>query len=121
VQHQQRDKRPLLSDSAEANELVSFFLNVWWPLPLFLDIFFISFMGTVLRLMRSRFIYNNSRLLVGFVGWMWASIAWMHWSCTDEFVRAFKSVEELYPSFPLGVDSAETSQLPKEKNYNTSK
>ncbi len=29
----------------------------------------------------------------------------------------FKSVEELYPSPPLGVDSADTSQLPKEKNF----
>jgi hypothetical protein len=28
----------------------------------------------------------------------------------------FKSVEELYPSPPLEVDSADTSQLPKEKN-----
>ncbi len=28
----------------------------------------------------------------------------------------FKSVEELYPSPPLGVDSADTSQLTKEKN-----
>ncbi len=31
-------------------------------------------------------------------------------------VIGFKSVEELYPSPPLGVDSADTSQLPKEKN-----
>jgi hypothetical protein len=40
----------------------------------------------------------------------------MHWSCIDEFVVGFKSVEELYPSSPLGVDSADTSQLPKEKH-----
>jgi hypothetical protein len=52
----------------------------------------------------------------GFVGWMWASKAWVHWSCIDECVIGFKSVEELYPSSPLGVDSANTSQLPKEKN-----
>jgi hypothetical protein len=52
----------------------------------------------------------------GFVGWMSASIAWMHWSFTDEFVIGFKSVEELYPSSPLGVDSADTSQLPQENN-----
>ncbi len=32
------------------------------------------------------------------------------------FVLGFKSVEELYPSPPLGVDSADTSQLPKEMN-----
>jgi hypothetical protein len=43
-------------------------------------------------------------------------LAWMHWSCIDEFVVGFKSVEELYPSPPLGVDSADTSQLPREKN-----
>jgi hypothetical protein len=40
----------------------------------------------------------------------------MHWSYIDEFAKGFKSVEELYPSSPLGVDSADTSQLPKEKN-----
>jgi hypothetical protein len=27
------------------------------------------------------------------------------------------SVEELYPCSPLGVDSTDTSQLPKEKNF----
>ncbi len=42
--------------------------------------------------------------------------AWMHWRCIVEFVLGFKSVEELYPSSPLGVDSADTSQLPKKKN-----
>jgi hypothetical protein len=42
--------------------------------------------------------------------------SWMHWSCIDEIVIWFKSVEELYPSSPLRVDSADTSQLPKEKN-----
>ncbi len=42
--------------------------------------------------------------------------AWMHWSCNDVIVLWFKSVEELYPSPPLGVDSADTSKLPKEKN-----
>ncbi len=31
-------------------------------------------------------------------------------------VLGFKSVEESYPSSPLGVDSADTSQLPMEKN-----
>jgi hypothetical protein len=40
----------------------------------------------------------------------------MHWSCIDEIVLGFKLVEELYPSPPLGVDNADTSQLPKEKN-----
>ncbi len=44
--------------------------------------------------------------------------AWMHWSRIDVIVLGFETVEELYPSPPLGVDSAEadTSQLPKEKN-----
>jgi hypothetical protein len=41
----------------------------------------------------------------------------MHWSCIDEIVIGFKSVEEFYPSLPLGVDSADTCQLPKEKNF----
>jgi hypothetical protein len=40
----------------------------------------------------------------------------MHGSCIDVIVLGFKSVEELYPSPPLGVDNADTSQLPKEKN-----
>ncbi len=44
--------------------------------------------------------------------------AWMHWSCIDVIVLGFKSKEELYPSHPMGVDSADTSQLPKEKNLN---
>jgi hypothetical protein len=51
--------------------------------------------------------------------------AWMHWSCIDVIVLVFKSVEGLYPSPPLGVDSADTTQLPKERLYmdnsNTSK
>ncbi len=42
--------------------------------------------------------------------------AWMHWSWIDVIVLGFKSVEEQYPSPPLGIDSADTSQLPKEKN-----
>ncbi len=41
--------------------------------------------------------------------------AWMHWSCIDVIVLGFKSVEELYLSPSLGVDSADTSQLTKEK------
>ncbi len=43
--------------------------------------------------------------------------AWMHWSWIDVIVLGIKSVEELYPSPPLGVDRADTSQLPKEKNW----
>ena len=42
--------------------------------------------------------------------------AWMQWSCIDVIALGFKSVEELYTSLPLGADSEETSQLPKEKN-----
>jgi hypothetical protein len=85
---------------------------------LFLDIYFlIHNTGTVLRDMRSRFTYNISLeglLMVLSVGC--GLLAWMHWSCIDEFVTGFKTAEELYPSSPLGVDSADTSQLPKEKN-----
>jgi hypothetical protein len=41
--------------------------------------------------------------------------AWMYWSCIDVIVLGLsKYVDELYPSPPLGVDSADTSQLPKE-------
>jgi hypothetical protein len=42
--------------------------------------------------------------------------AWMHWSGIDVILLGFATVEELYPSPPLGVDSADTSQLPKENN-----
>ncbi len=42
--------------------------------------------------------------------------AWMQWSYIDVIVLGFKSVEEMYTSSPLEVDSAVTSQLPKEKN-----
>ncbi len=42
--------------------------------------------------------------------------AWMHWSWIDVILLGFKSVEELYPFPPLGVNSADTSQLPKVKN-----
>ncbi len=43
--------------------------------------------------------------------------AWIHWSCIGEIVLGFKSVEELYPSPPLEVYSADTNQLPKEKEF----
>jgi len=50
----------------------------------------------------------------------------MHWNCIDKpyynlyWIKPYynlNSVEEFYPSPPLGVDSADTSQLPKEKNF----
>ena len=37
--------------------------------------------------------------------------AWMHLSCIDVIVLGLKSVEELYPTPPLGVDRADTYQL----------
>ncbi len=43
---------------------------------------------------------------------------WMNWTGIDVIVLGFKSVEELYPSPPLEVDSANISQPPKEKNLN---
>jgi hypothetical protein len=46
--------------------------------------------------------------------------AWMHWSCIYESVIGFKSVDELYPSSPLGVDSADTSQPSKENAWTIS-
>ncbi len=36
---------------------------------------------------------------------------WMHWRCIDEIILGFKS-GRLYPSPPLGVDSADNSHLP---------
>jgi hypothetical protein len=50
-----------------------------------------------------------------FVGWMWAC-SLMRWRCIDEIVLGLRSVEELQPSPLLGVDSADTNQLPKEKD-----
>ncbi len=51
---------------------------------------------------------------------------WMQWSCIDVNVLGFKSVEELYPSPPLGVDSSDTiANCPRRRicrnNFNTSK
>ncbi len=84
---------------------------------LFGYLFFNSHIGTVLWLMWNRFTYNISLgVLLGVLSAGCGLLAWVHWSSIDEFVIGFKSVEELYPSSPLGVDSADTSQLPKEKN-----
>jgi hypothetical protein len=46
-------------------------------------------------------------------------IQYFAWGCQlywCDCIIGFKSVEELYPFPPLGVDSADTSQLSKEKN-----
>jgi hypothetical protein len=37
----------------------------------------------------------------------------LHWSRIDEFVLGLKSVDELCHSPPMGIGSANTSQLPK--------
>jgi hypothetical protein len=37
--------------------------------------------------------------------------AWMHLSCIDEIVLGFKSVEEMYPSPPLGIDYAQGEEF----------
>jgi hypothetical protein len=84
-------------------------------MPLFLDIYFIY--RYIWRMMRNRFTYNSS---IGVCLSLPAGCrleAWIHWSCFDEIEIGLKSAEELYPSPPLGVDSADTSQLPKEKNF----
>jgi hypothetical protein len=77
---------------------------------------FVSYIGTVERLTRRD-------LYIQYIGWGLLVVlparcglaAWMHWSC---IVFGFNSVEELYPSRSplLGVDSADTSQLPRKKN-----
>jgi hypothetical protein len=67
--------------------------------------------------MRSRFTHNISLgacLCFFSVGRGLAS--WMQRSCIEEFLIGFKSIQEFYPSSPLGVDNADTRQLPKEKN-----
>jgi hypothetical protein len=66
------------------------------------------------------------RLIHNYFGWCFLMVLsaifghWMHWSYIDVIVLGFNSVEELYPSPPMGVDSADTSQhaqyKPKEKN-----
>jgi hypothetical protein len=75
--------------------------------------------GTIWRLMRRRLIhtvqYFDWGLLVVLSGRCGLEV-WMHWSWIDVIVLGLKSIEELYPSPPLGVDSADISQLPKEKN-----
>ncbi len=43
--------------------------------------------------------------------------AWMQWSCIDVIILGLKLVEELYPSPPLGVDSADTSQLSQGEEF----
>jgi hypothetical protein len=69
-------------------------------------------MGTVWRLIRRRFIHTT-------FGWGLLVVlsvrcglaAWMLWSCIDEIVLGFKSVEEMYSSPPLGVDYAQGDDL----------
>jgi hypothetical protein len=80
-------------------------------MPLFLDIYFIY-----------SYRYNIS---VGVCLWFCRldvvlKLGCIGAACIDVIVLGFKSVEELYPSPSLGVDSADTSQLPmpKEKNLN---
>jgi hypothetical protein len=47
---------------------------------------------------------------------MWACIvAWMHWSRIDEFVIGLKSVEEFYPSSPLGVTVRTLANCPRRR------
>jgi hypothetical protein len=77
-------------------------------MPLFLDIYFIYRYSTEV---------DEEKISMETVLLARCGLAvWMHWSCIDVIVLGLKSVEELYPSLPMGVDSADTSQLPKEKN-----
>jgi hypothetical protein len=85
-------------------------------MPLFLDIYF-------------KYRYNmevdEEQIYIQLFAWGFACglsdgcglEAWMRWSCIVEIVIGFKSAEEYYPSPPLGVDCADTSQLLKEKNF----
>ncbi len=47
------------------------------------------------------------------VGLMWTWSLFLHWSRIDEFMLGLKSVDELCHSPPMGIGSADTSQLPK--------
>jgi hypothetical protein len=78
-------------------------LYIWWPVPLFLDNYFIY-----------RYNMEVDEEKLGLIVVLLArcgQAAWMHWSWIDVIVLGFKSIEELYPSSPLRVDSADTSQL----------
>jgi hypothetical protein len=85
-------------------------------MPLFFDIYFIH--RYHMKVDEEKI--DTYNILVGvclcFVGYRCGLAAWMQWSCIDVIVLGLKSEEELYPFPPLGVDSADTSQLPQEKN-----
>ncbi len=68
--------------------------------------------------MRRRFIHTIFRrgLLVALSAGCGLA-AWMHWSGIDVIVLGFKSVEELYPSYPLAVDGADTSQAAQGEEF----
>jgi hypothetical protein len=67
-------------------------LNMWWPKPLFLDIYFIG-IGTIWRLMMRRLVQT-----IHYFGWGLLVVlsarcgleAWMPWSCIDVTVLGFK-------------------------------
>jgi hypothetical protein len=95
-------------------------------MPLFFDIYFLnSHIG------RYSIEVDEEQIYIQYFAWGLLGVllagcgllAWMHWSCIDEFVVGFKSVEELYPSPPLGVDSV--ANYPRRRicleNSNTSK
>ncbi len=79
-------------------------------MPLFLDIYLIYSIGYNIEV-DEEMIYTYN-ILVG----VFRLDVGLHWNCIDVIVLGLKSVEELYLSPPLEVDSADTSQLPKEKN-----
>jgi hypothetical protein len=57
-------------------------LNIWWPVPLFLDIYFIY---------RYNIEVDEEQIYIQYLGWGLLVVlsagcgleAWMHWSCID--------------------------------------
>jgi hypothetical protein len=79
-------------------------------MPLFSDIFFTYRYSIEIdeeQIYRQYFAWG----LLGVLSAGCGLLAWMHWSFIGEFVVGFKSVEELYPSPPLGVESAQGEEF----------
>jgi hypothetical protein len=97
-------------------------------MPLFLDIYFIYRCRYNTEVEEEKIdTYNIS--VLGLLVVLSASCGlepWMQWNCIDVNILGFKSVEELYPSSPLGGDSLDTiGNCPRGRicmnNFNTSK
>jgi hypothetical protein len=79
---------------------------------------FISYIGTVWRLIRSRFTSNIS---LEVCLWVCLLNVGSQLGCIRavlvKLYLGLRQLKKLYPSLLLGADSSDTSQLPKEKNF----